>query len=246
MLCRIVLIFFIILRGLSSYYILARNYWGFISRINYIIQYSTAKLFAAKFRLSSIAKVFARVGNLSKPINNKVTKSKKSVIGQIEEKIYAYLKTIRVSLKKMKHISKISLEIPYTTFNKISKPNLALLKKDFNLTLGETLTLLPKSRHINSLNSLNWRITRTVKLFGAAYIIYLVFFYFIFIFRDLRLGLMWCYCYTVTNGHIIWLGVTHHSHDNITVTITQSHIIWKNIKDSIGIMLYSMFNTYWP
>ena len=80
----------------------------------------------------------------------------------MEEKIYAYLKTIRVSPRKMKDISKISLEIPYTTFNKIPKPNLALLKKDFNPTL--TLTLLPKSKHINSLNSLNWRITRTVKL----------------------------------------------------------------------------------
>lgn len=67
-----------ILRGLSSYYILARNYRDFISRINYIIRYSTAKLFAAKFRLSSIAKVFARAGkNLSRPINNKATKSKK-------------------------------------------------------------------------------------------------------------------------------------------------------------------------
>jgi len=91
------------------------------------------------------------------------------VIGQTEEKIYVYLKTIRVSPRKMKDISKISLGIPYTMFNEIPKPNLALLKKDFNSTL--ILTSLPKSRHINPLNSLNWRITRTVKLSGATCII---------------------------------------------------------------------------
>jgi len=145
-----------ILRGLSSFYILARNYRDFMSRINYIIRYSTAKLFAAKFRLPSIAKVFKKAGkNLSRPLNNKATKSKKSVIGQTEEKIYTYLKSIGVSQSKMKDISKIKVGIPYTTFNEISKPDLAPLKKDFNPTLKETLTSTPKSRHINPLNSLN-------------------------------------------------------------------------------------------
>lgn len=80
-----------ILRGLASYYTLARNYRDFMSRTNYIIRYSTAKLFAAKFKYSSISKIFARAGkNLSRPISNKTTKTKKSVIGQRETKIYAY------------------------------------------------------------------------------------------------------------------------------------------------------------
>lgn len=49
-----------------------------MSRINYIIRYSSAKLFAAKFRLRSIAKVFARAGkDLSRPLNNKANKSNK-------------------------------------------------------------------------------------------------------------------------------------------------------------------------
>lgn len=76
-----------ILRGLASYYKLARNYRDFISRINYVLRYSTAKMFAAKFRLSSIAKVFAIAGkDLKKPLRNKASLSNKSVIRQTEEK----------------------------------------------------------------------------------------------------------------------------------------------------------------
>lgn len=84
-----------IMRGIASYYKLARNYRDFMSRINYILRYSTAKMFAAKFRLSSIAKVFAKAGkDLSRPINNKVYKPKKSVIGETEEKTHDYIKSV--------------------------------------------------------------------------------------------------------------------------------------------------------
>jgi hypothetical protein len=160
------------LRGLASYYKLARNYRYFLSRTNYIIRYSTAKLFAAKFNIRSIAKVFARAGkDLSRPLQNKATKSLKSVQGQTEEKISEYFKSIGVSQGKIKDISKIGVGFPYTTFNGIPKPELAPLKKDFNPTLEETLATLPKSKQINPLNSLNWRITRTVKLSGASCII---------------------------------------------------------------------------
>ena len=100
-----------ILRGLASYYKLARNYRDFMSRINYILRYSTAKMFAAKFRLSSIAKVFAKAGkDLSRPIN---------------------------------------------------KPKPELFKKDFKPTFDETIKASSNGRHINPLNSLNWRVTRT-------------------------------------------------------------------------------------
>lgn len=104
-----------IIKGISSYYILATNYLAFISRINYIIRYSTAKMFAAKYKLSSIAKVFEKAGkNLSKPLNNKNTKLNKSVNGKTEEeKWYAYLKSIGVSQSNMKDNSKIKIGIPY-------------------------------------------------------------------------------------------------------------------------------------
>lgn len=76
--------------------------------MNYIIRYSVAKLFAAKFRLRSIAKVFAKAGkDLSRPIKNDATKTKKAVIGQTEAKIYEYLESIKISKKNMKDKSRI-------------------------------------------------------------------------------------------------------------------------------------------
>lgn len=90
-----------IMRGLASYYKLARNYRDFMSRINYILRYSSAKMFAAKFRLPSIARVFAKAGkDLSRPINN--PKSNKAEIGQAEEKIRDYLKSIGIPGDRMK------------------------------------------------------------------------------------------------------------------------------------------------
>ena len=81
-----------IMRGLASYYKLARNYRDLMSRINYILRDSTAKMFAAKFRLTSRAKVLAKAGkDLSRPINK--PKPNKAVIGQTEEKISEDLKS---------------------------------------------------------------------------------------------------------------------------------------------------------
>ena len=58
-----------ILRGLANYYKIANNSRQMISHLNYIIRFSIAKMFAAKFILSSIAKVFALAGkDLSRPI----------------------------------------------------------------------------------------------------------------------------------------------------------------------------------
>lgn len=80
-----------ILRGLASYYKLARNFRSFMSKMNYIIRYSIAKLFAAKFRQKSIAKIFAIAGkDLGKPINSKHLKYKKAIIGQTEEKMASF------------------------------------------------------------------------------------------------------------------------------------------------------------
>nr|AYM32750.1 hypothetical protein DXG00_000009 [Termitomyces sp.] len=129
-----------ILRGLASYYKLARNYRDFMSRINYILRYSTAKLFAAKFRQSSIAKVFAIAGkDLKRPLNRKSTKSRKSAIGQTEEKIYDYLKTIGVQVpsKQPKDKVQTGLGLPFTKYRDIPKPDTAPLKKKFRTHTGE-------------------------------------------------------------------------------------------------------------
>lgn len=61
-----------ILRGLANYYKIANNFRQMISHLNYIIQVSIAKMFAAKYRLGTISKVFALAGkDLSRLITNK-------------------------------------------------------------------------------------------------------------------------------------------------------------------------------
>jgi len=162
-----------ILIGISNYYILARNYRSFVSRINYIIRYSIAKLFAAKFKLRSISKVFSIAGkNLSKPLYNSALITKKSIIGQTEENIYAYLESKGISANKLKkNKEKLKLGIPYTKYKDIRKPDLAPLNKNFNLTFKEILTSSSSSDHTNPLNSLNWRVSRSSKLVGAICII---------------------------------------------------------------------------
>lgn len=61
-----------ILRGLANYYKLANNYRQMIIRLNYIIKFSIAKMFAAKYRMKSVAKIFAKGGyNLSRPIKSR-------------------------------------------------------------------------------------------------------------------------------------------------------------------------------
>ena len=61
-----------ILRELANYYKLANNSRQMISHLNYIIRFSIAKMFAAKFRLGRIAKVSVLAGkDLSRPIKSR-------------------------------------------------------------------------------------------------------------------------------------------------------------------------------
>ena len=70
-----------ILKGLSEWWSIAGNRRAAIARVAYIIRYSIAKVYAAKFKLSSVAAVFKIGGNdLSKPIGARG----KSVVGADE------------------------------------------------------------------------------------------------------------------------------------------------------------------
>jgi group II intron reverse transcriptase/maturase len=71
-----------ILRGLSEWWSIAGNRKQAVARVAYIIRYSIAKMYAAKFKLGTVAAVFKIARNdLSKPIGVKV----KSVIGADEK-----------------------------------------------------------------------------------------------------------------------------------------------------------------
>ena len=70
-----------ILKGLSEWWSIAGNRRAAIARVAYIIRYSIAKVYAAKFKLPSVAAVFKIGGNdLSKPIGIRA----KSVVGAID------------------------------------------------------------------------------------------------------------------------------------------------------------------
>lgn len=71
-----------ILRGLSNWWSIAGNRRQVLARISYILRFSIAKLYAAKFKLDTMAKVFKRAGkDLSLPLS----KSKRSVVGVTDE-----------------------------------------------------------------------------------------------------------------------------------------------------------------
>ena len=73
-----------ILKGLSEWWSIAGNRRQAIARVAYIIRYSIAKVYAAKFKLPTVASIFKIAGNdLSKPIGNKA----KSVIGADESNV---------------------------------------------------------------------------------------------------------------------------------------------------------------
>ena len=73
-----------ILKGLSEWWSIAGNRRQAIARVAYIVRYSIAKVYAAKFKLPTVASVFKVAGNdLGKPIGNKA----KSVIGAAESNV---------------------------------------------------------------------------------------------------------------------------------------------------------------
>jgi hypothetical protein len=70
-----------ILRGLSEWWSIGGNRRAALARVAYIIRYSIAKVYAAKFKLKTVARVFRIGGNaLNKPIGVRA----KSVIGADE------------------------------------------------------------------------------------------------------------------------------------------------------------------
>nr|YP_009546692.1 reverse transcriptase [Heterodermia speciosa]AYP35432.1 reverse transcriptase [Heterodermia speciosa] len=67
-----------ILRGLSEWWCIAGNRRAAVARVAYIIKYSVAKVYAAKFKLKTVAAVFKIGGNsLANPIGKRI----KSVVG---------------------------------------------------------------------------------------------------------------------------------------------------------------------
>lgn len=110
-----------ILRGIAQYYRIADNSRYSIARLNYIIRYSLAKMFAAKYKLRTVGKVFASAGkDLSKELK---AKKGKQPVGATDEKARQNCAEAGATLTGNMP------SIPYTKYRTIPRPDIAPLKK---------------------------------------------------------------------------------------------------------------------
>ncbi len=110
-----------ILRGMDNYYKIANNRRQAVSRIMYIVRSSIAKMFAAKFKLKSQAKIFAKAGrNLSRPI-----KAKGVAAGSTDTQAKIWAEEAGGRLKGTMPA------IPFVKYASISKPEVAPLPKEW-------------------------------------------------------------------------------------------------------------------
>jgi hypothetical protein len=153
-----------ILRGLSEWWSIAGNRRAALARLAYIIRYSIAKVYAAKFKQKTVATVFKIGGNnLSKPIGIRA----KSVIGADESE------TPQGSKKKL-------TEILFDRYYKIPKPKPSKLNPKWipeymkALQKGDKLENFIKEiwnskaqKSKNPLSSTAWRLAKTISNQGA-------------------------------------------------------------------------------
>jgi hypothetical protein len=155
-----------ILRGLSEWWSIAGNRRQAIARVAYIIRYSIAKVYAAKFKLGTVATIFKIAGNsLSKPIGMRA----KSVVGAGSAE-----KDTPQGTKK------VLTGILFDRYHKIPKPKGNKLKpdwkpeyikafekgKDLDKFL-EVIWNLRKSTAKNPLAAMAWRLASTISNQGA-------------------------------------------------------------------------------
>jgi len=152
-----------ILRSLSEWWSIAGNRRQAIARVAYIIRYSIAKVYSAKFKLPTVAAVFKSGGNnLGRPLGAK----KKSVVGANY--------TAEENKDKLKGIMFDRYhKIPRPMGNKLNpnwKPEyVKILEKDVNLQeFAKTLRADRKSTSKNPLAQMFWRLQNTISNIGAA------------------------------------------------------------------------------
>lgn len=168
-----------IIRGISNWFSLAGNRRIVVARISYILRFSAAKLYAAKFKLGSLAKVFAKGGSgLNKPLSS----SKKSVVGVTDERIESWLKSTSkgsdMKNNQGKNDKRIIVPILYERYKDVPGPERNKLPKNWEPAFGETLkdpgnldkiiSMMKngelRSTESNPLALLGWRMNKGVKV----------------------------------------------------------------------------------
>jgi proton translocating ATP synthase F1 alpha subunit/group II intron reverse transcriptase/maturase len=165
-----------ILKGLSEWWKYAGNRRQALSYASYILRFSTAKLYAAKFRLKRVAAVMKRCGrDLSKPAST----HKRSLVGVDDARIEAWQNS---ALDKEK-TPPVKRQIPGILFHrypltpKAKKVHLGNFKPKYLEFLEsedfESLKIkLAESRaDLNPLSLTHWRLARGVRVLNAPCII---------------------------------------------------------------------------
>jgi group II intron reverse transcriptase/maturase len=168
-----------IIRGISNWWAIARNRRQAIAYISYILRYSAAKLYAAKFKLGSIAKVFKLGGkDLSKPLS----KHKKSVVGVTDDWINNWFNKSDMKNTTAKKKKRIIEPILYTRYKDIPDhignkqkfdwepdfvnvlKNEEKIKDILKLMVDNKITSIDN----NPLKLLGWRMGKGVKVLGES------------------------------------------------------------------------------
>lgn len=120
-----------ILRGLANYYHLANTKRQAVNRLSYILRSSLAKTYAAKFKLGSSAKVYARGGrDLSRPIKVKDKSTKKGQkSARSQDRAVGKFAVGRPGDRVER--SRRPAAIPYTKYREISHPDTKGLSRDW-------------------------------------------------------------------------------------------------------------------
>lgn len=167
-----------IILGISNWWSIAGNRRRGVACISYILRFSAAKLYAAKFKIDSIAKVFKKGG---KGLDRPLSSNKSSVVGVTDERISNWFKTsdmnsVYANDRKKRFIQPILYskykDIPSTLGNKLKpdwKPDFV---KDLNDKEG-VIKLIESmkqdkltSKDNNPLSLLGWRMSKGIKVLG--------------------------------------------------------------------------------
>lgn len=146
-----------ILRGLSNWWVVANDRKQFTARVAYILRYSLAKVYAAKFKLGTVASVFkAGRNDLSRKIGNRTPKVPVGVVDKGNVKINGILFDRYHKIPKAQQ----------TKILKTWKPEYikALETNDINALMK----YLNDNKGINPLRSLHWRLQKSLWHQGAS------------------------------------------------------------------------------
>jgi hypothetical protein len=114
-----------ILRGLNEYYRLSENKRAAVRRFSYLIRYSLAKMFAAKYKLRSVSYVFKRAGkDLGKPLS-------KGDSTCFHRAIYKNDPLVKDALTAG-YVKGTRPKLLYTKYRDIQKPDLSPLAKQWD------------------------------------------------------------------------------------------------------------------